>query len=373
MNIESLIEKINLFDELIIDSGFRRDVNDYIQSIQQSQNRNLVFMKDLSTRIKDLLVNADNYSLGSELKIALRDSAPFTELKTLSQLEEIDNDTDLDAAEYFQKFNVILAQLLQGIDSNVTELDNSRKFFEKYSVGTKEHDLKEDQALMSLVFKDLKTTKSLKEFSKVVHRWNRTLIVYHTLVKSETPDDVSLVEIQNGSIDIVFNINFDVAIDLAELTTIGLKVYGAYLLYKSKRAREIIDSYMGNKKLIQMEKERETIMLDNIKESIASKALEQHTERLKTDKKIDKAGVDKKIDEVSTVITDHIIKGNEIKLLTPHKDTDETTDKKDLTRELKEESAIVKERYKQLSKDDKKLLLDKYSIQDEDVVDKKKG
>jgi hypothetical protein len=65
MNIENLIEKINLFDELIIDSGFRRDVNDYIQSIQQSQNRNLVFMKDLSTRIKKLLIKSENYSLSS--------------------------------------------------------------------------------------------------------------------------------------------------------------------------------------------------------------------------------------------------------------------------------------------------------------------
>lgn len=365
MNIESLIEKIDLFDELIIESGFRRDINDFIQSIQQTQNRNLVFMKDLSGRVKASLLHADNYSLASELKIVLRDNPPFTDLGTESQLDELDSNTEIDAEPYFQKFNNILTKLLQGIDNNKKELDTARQVFEKYKSESSDYKTKETQAIMSLVFKDLKTTGSIKEFAKVLSRWNRTLIVYHTLIKSDSPDDISLVEIQNGSIDVIFNIDFDVAVDLADLIKIGLKVYGAYLLYKSKRAREIIDSYMGNRKLIQMEKDRESLMLNNIRESISTKALEQHKERLKLDKKIDKAGVDKKIDEISAVVTDHIIKGNEIKLLTPPK-LDENNEEKDVSEELRNESAIVRERFKQLDAEDKKLLLDKYSIKDTD-------
>jgi hypothetical protein len=256
---------------------------------------------------------------------------------------------------------------LQRIDQNNGELTQIRAVFSKYLDSSDELESADNQAIVSLIFKDLNTTTSLKEFSKVLQRWNRTLIIYHTLLKSESPDDIQLVEIQNGSIDVIFNFDFDISIDLTELIKTGLKVYGAYLLYKSKRAREIIDSYMGNKKLIEMEKERETLMLNNIKESIAQQALEQHKKRLKEDRKIDKTGIDKKIEQVSSVITDHIIKGNEVKLLTPPEH--EEGKEKDLSEELMEETAIVRERFKSLGKIDQQLLLDKYSLK-EDVENK---
>ena len=108
-------------------------------------------------------------------------------------------------------------------------------------------------------------------------------------------------------------------------------------------------------------------MLDNIKESIAQQALEQHKERLQEDKKIDKTGIDKKIEEVSSVITDHIIKGNEVKLLTPPKP--EEGQEKDLSEELMEATAIVRERFKLLGKNDQQLLLEKYSLK-EDIANK---
>ena len=44
---------------------------------------------------------------------------------------------------------------------------------------------------------------------------------------------------------------------------------------------------------------------------------------LKLTKKIDKTSSKVKIEEVSSVITDHIIKGNELKLLTPPKTVEE--------------------------------------------------
>ena len=65
MNIESLISKINLFETLIIKSGFKRDINDYLQSIQQGQNQNLVFMKDLSQKVKNKLIECENFGLES--------------------------------------------------------------------------------------------------------------------------------------------------------------------------------------------------------------------------------------------------------------------------------------------------------------------
>ena len=56
MNVVSLINKIKIFNELVIESGFKRDVTDYMQSIGQQQNQNLVFMKGLSENIKSNLI-----------------------------------------------------------------------------------------------------------------------------------------------------------------------------------------------------------------------------------------------------------------------------------------------------------------------------
>ena len=367
MNIESLLTKISNFEELVIDSGFKRDVIDFRQSINQGQNQNLVFMKDLSQKVIEKLISFQNNSLDSDLKSVLRENEPFTSLNTLEELLNLNNDNEINGQQYFQKFNGILNTLQQTIENNHVEIKKVKETFRKYISEQEEFEREEDQALMSLIFKDLQSTGSLKEFSKVLHRWNRTLIMYHTLLKSDSPEEISLVEIQNGSIDVIFNIDFDIAIDLTDLIKTGLQVYGAYLLYKSNTAKAIIASYMGNKKLIEMESKREKLMLDNIKESIKKEALAQHKRNLKTDKNILKEGVNKKADEVAKVITDHIIKGNEVRLLTPPEpNTEDDENEENLASELREQTSIVRERFKTLNEKEKQLLLEKYSIKEED-------
>lgn len=378
MNIDSALTKIKNFDDLVIKSGFKRDLNDFIQSIQQPQNINLIFLKGISEKIKNNLDEIENNSLHSDLEKVLRDSIPFTSLDIDNSLEELDNDTEIDANTYLSKLLITLNELISRIQENETEIKSVKKIFEKYSSkDDDEDDDNEEYAILSLIFKDLESTKSLKDFSRVLHKWNRTLMIYQTLVSSESPEDISLVGIQNGSIDVVFNINVDIGIDLAKLFKIGLEVYAAYLLYKSKNAREIIASYMGNKKLVAMEKERETLMLDNIQDAIKRKVMDQHKENIKEDKNIDKTNIDKKAGEVSSVITEHIIKGNELKVLhlpyyknnEDEEDSDEENSNQELISELRKESAIVKERYKALPGEDKQLLLEKYTIKDDPKFD----
>lgn len=363
MNIESLLNKINLFNELVIESGLKRDLQDYINAIAQSQNRNLVFMKDLSFKLKDFFIKIENYSLDPELKIILKDNVPFTSIEVLNEITELNEDPEILQDEYFQKFYNLLERINQLIVSNNEELESIEKIFNKYLINN-ENTLIAEQALVSLVFKDLQSTGNLKEFSKVLSRWNRTLLIYHTLLESESPDEISLVEIQNGSIDVILNVNFNIALDLTELIKLGLKVYGAYLLYKTKTAKEIIASYGGNLKLIKSEKEREILMLDNIKESIKIKILEQHKEKLLLDTNIDKTGAEKKADEISRIITDHIVKGNELKLLNSSKSNKE--EDKIISSELRENTAIVRERYKELEIKDKQLLIEKYHIKEDE-------
>ena len=97
MNVESLLNKIKIFKELVIESGFKRDVTDHKQSINQAQNQNLTFMKGLSENVKSNLIAFDNNSLNSELESVLRENEPFTYLNTLNDLEELDEDKEIDA------------------------------------------------------------------------------------------------------------------------------------------------------------------------------------------------------------------------------------------------------------------------------------
>lgn len=365
MNIESLLNKINLFEELVIKSGFKRDVEDYSQAIQQPQNRNLTFMKNLSEKILNMFQTFENNSLDSNLEAVLRKSKLFTQNNTSEELLSILSNSDINADQYFQKLNSILNSLKQSITTNHNEVVSLKEIFKEYVTAKDEYEEDHEQALVSLIFKDLKSTGSLKEFSRVLNKWNKTLLMYHTLLKSESPKEISLVEIQNGSIDVIFNIDFDVAVDLTELIKVGLLAYGGYLTYKSKAAKEIIQTYMGNTKLIASEKQREALMLDNVKDSIKEKALQQHKQKLKLDKNIDKSGVKVKAEQISAVITEHIVKGNEVKLLTPPQVEDES-EEKDLSVQLREESAKVQELFKQLPEKEKQLLLNKYSLPNEE-------
>lgn len=364
MNIQSILAKIELFEDLVITSGFKRDLEDFIKAIEKVQNRNLIFMTSLSEQIKNKLSEFANHGLGAELEIVLRSGMPFTEAGTLTQLEYLDINAEMESSEYYNELSTILRALLTGIKNNQNDIAESKVVLQAYVQRDSAHTSDGGGAFMSLVFKDIRTIHSFKEFSKALNRWNRALLVYHTLLTSESPDEIKLEQIQNGSIDVIFNIDFEIAIDLTDLIKTGLKVYGAYLLYKSKMAREIIDSYMGNKKLLEQEKQREELMLDNVKEAVATKVLEQHETRLKRDQKIDSTSPDARVAEVTNVIVDHLIKGNEVKLLSPPKDNSEEGTP-DLGAQLREETIQVRERFKELNSEDKVALLQKYSLKDE--------
>jgi len=259
-----------------------------------------------------------------------------------------------------------LNNLLHAIIQNDAELKEVKKIFSLYVSKVKTQE-EESKALISLIFNDIESTKSLKGISKALNRWSRTLLIYHTLLTSESPEEISLIGIQDGCIDTIINVDVNIAIDLTEVITTALKVYGAYLLYKTETAQEIIKSYAGNKKLIKMEKDREKLMLDNINIAVEDKIQEQHKEALKKDKKIDKTAAKKKVQEVSEVVVDHIVKGNEVKLLTSFDNEEEEIGEENKTKinELNEKTLLVRSRSEKLEEEDKQKLLELYTIKEE--------
>ncbi len=66
MNIETLLEKINLFDQMVIESGFARDVEEYLTTIAQpGVQGNLVALKGIAD---DLIESLEKIILNSQCK-----------------------------------------------------------------------------------------------------------------------------------------------------------------------------------------------------------------------------------------------------------------------------------------------------------------
>ncbi len=224
-------------------------------------------------------------------------------------------------------------------------------------------------------FRDKKTITSLKEFSKIIGLWNRTIPIYHQLLSSSSPEDIELVEIQNGSIDLVINLNFDIAINLIQVIRIGVECYLAYLSYK-KLIKPIQSKYFGNKKLLDGEAEREKELLNNILVAITDTIKDQHELARKNDKKIDDKS-DKKIQQVANLLTTHIIRGNDVKLLSVPQKTDDNGEVIDRALESKKKitefGQEMRNTLKSLPEEDFKKLLEKYgSYKEEDDQSSKK-
>lgn len=365
MNIQSLLGKIRLFEKTVIKSGFKRDVFGFLESINTQQSRqNLQLFQEIAGKIELYLKTIYDSDLPESLECLLPTDSirPFTESNYLENLYEILTDSELPTDQYFTKLNSLLSNLKTEIEINETELERLKEVFQIY-VDYEQPKLDSDEkVIISLIFKDIKTTASLKEFSKVLYKWNRTLLLYHQLLKSNPPRDIEIVEVQNGSIDVLINIDVDVAVDLVKLIRLGFEVFGGYLLYKSK-TKEIIATYFGNQKLIKQEKERENEMLENIYKAIESKVIEQHKSAKKNDKDIDATAIKIKVKEVTDTLSEHIVKGNDIKLIAAPQEYEEIEED---TEEIKLRSISNRRALKTLTEEDRIKLIERYEVKNND-------
>lgn len=369
MNINSMVLKIKNFEECIIASGFMRDVQEFIKTIAQPQNsQNIILLKDITTRVINHLTVIQESDLPDDIKILLpkEDIKPLLPQDHIQTLNELMNDTQVDTSQYYSRLSNELTNLQSQLNVNHKEIttlyDTLSPFYDKGKEIS-------DKAVISFIFKDINTITNLKHFSNILNRWNRTLYIYHQLVSSKKPKDVELVAIQNGSLDVVLNIDFQIAMNFTDIVKYGFIAFNGYLLYKI-RSSDIVATYLGNKKLIESEKEREKELLENIGSTISRKLLDQHKSLKKKDKAINSEAVDKKIGEISNVLSEHIVKGNDIKLLVDFPGNDEEASEevkknKKLRDDTKKASLLARNDLKKLNADDIRILIEKYTIKDE--------
>lgn len=370
MNIETLRQYCETFKREVVNSGFKRDIEDYINSLPSAQS-NILALREISQKVMTKLDEIYSGDLPNALTALLPkpEIPPFTDHPYDKEFHDLNANTEIPKESFFEQLNTKLTQLRKQIKQNSDEIAKIESFIGPYSSVEISEISEENLAIISIVFNDKETISSLGKFSKTVASWNRILPIYHQLLKSDPPEDISLLEVQNGSIDLIVNLDVDVAIDLAELFKVGFKVFAAYLSYK-KILKPIIESYHGNKKLIADEVTRETLMLENIGEAVKVEIQNQHKRSKKTDKKIDTAAVAKKVEQVASLVTSHIVKGNDVKVLALPEATvtAPSPDGKvsDIRSELREKSSEARRALREIPAEAKQQLLLTYGKIEED-------
>ena len=363
MNIQVLQDHINTFMHEVVESGFKRDLDDYISSLPAAQN-NIVQLREIAGKVLTSL----DYLYAGDLPDALRvllvkeKIRPFTEIPHNDLLRALIKNTEVKQPEFFAQLTQLMNQLKTQLEQNINEAGNIRKFIAPYISEDVKRIAKEHFAIVAIVFKEPKIITNLKEFTKTLTAWNRVLPIYHQLLKSESPQDIQIVEIQNGSIDFVVTLDVDVALNLVEAFKVGFQVFLAYLSYK-KMFKPIIESYYGNQKLIKQEEEREKLLLENIGLAISQKIEEQHKKAKKADTLVDDTAVPKKVEQIKNLITSHVIKGNDVKLLAVPEAEEKKEEGEKIAAErdtLRELSVSARRQLREITSEAEQKLLEAY-------------
>ena len=359
MNIEVLQDHIKTFTREVVDSGFKRDLDDYCTSIPASQN-NIVALREMAGKVLSVLDRVFDGDLPASLGALLptKQVRPFTETPHSKTLRAMIENTETPQQKFFTELSLFLNQLKNQIQQNFAEIAKVRDFLAPYITAAAVPRAQQNVATLSIAFKEPRTISSLGQFTKTLAAWNRALPVYHQLLRSESPEDITIVEIQNGSIDLVINLNADVAVDLVGLFKIGFQCYVAYLSYKSL-IKPIVGTYRGNPKLLEGEKEREVELLENIGTAVRAEVLNQYKAAKKADKSIHSTSVEKKADEITQLVVSHIIKGNDVKLLALP-ETKGQESETDVAGDLRDCSAVARSKLRALPAMERQKLLERY-------------
>ena len=169
MNIEILHEYLNDFIREVVDSGLKRDLDDYIGSLPASQN-NIVALRDLAEKILTSVDNLYTGDLPGQLKILLpkEEMRPFTETPFGEKLRELVEDKEIQQPTFFSQLTQTLSQVQQLLQQNITEINTIEQFVSPYISEEITRITEEGSAIISIVFKEVQTISSLKQFTKTL-------------------------------------------------------------------------------------------------------------------------------------------------------------------------------------------------------------
>jgi hypothetical protein len=352
MTVRKIIELIELVKIKIGKESYLSKLQDYQTTIQNNSS-NIVLLKEiLDKSIFDIEILIEDLVPELLEKILVGKIVPFEFEKFHKKLVDLKVKNHSDYSILYNDLTTILAQMLLDINANIVEIDKTRQVIEPFK--TKDFsDLQEgDNAIFALIFNNENSFNNLKSLSFELKNWDKGLFLYQQITSDETPKAFEIIEVEQGSVEVILNLLFEVAEKLVDLFKTGLETYGAYLAYKTLIHEKLFDTFKGNKELILLEEKREKLLLENVRKSVK----EEIKKQVKKGKK--QEALDKKIDEVTKLITDHIIKGNTVKLLSAPEEKEEVIEK-----EKEKEKLYIKSKidYKKLDTITKQLLLNEFT------------
>lgn len=169
MNIEILQEYINTFTRDVVDSGFKRDLDDYASSLPSSQH-NLVALREIADKVLSVIDRLYSGDLPDVLKSLLprEEIRPFTEMPHDSNLRELIENTEIQQQEFFNQLNQFISQLSRQIQQNFEEVNNIKEFIAPYISRDVDQIAKDDLAIIAIVFNERQTITSLEQFTKTL-------------------------------------------------------------------------------------------------------------------------------------------------------------------------------------------------------------
>lgn len=352
MTVRKILELIDLVKKQIGIDNYLTKLQDYQTTIQNNTN-NIVLLKEILDKTIYDLDNLVENSIPEFLeKLLVGQIIPFEFEKFKIQLVDLKNKNYTDYSLLYNELNTILAQMLKKMNSNIAELDIIANVIKPFK--TKDfNDIQEaDNAIFALIFNNENSFNNLKALSFELKNWDKGLFLYQQIVSDETPKAFEIIEVEQGSVEVILNLAFDVAEKLVDLFKTGLETYGAYLAYKTLIHDKLFATFKDNKQLIKLEEEREKLLLQNVRDAVRNEIKKQ----VKKGKK--QEALEKKIEEVTKLVTEHIIKGNSVKLLSAPDEKEEILEK-----EKEKEVFYVKSKidYKKLDQVSKQLLLDEFT------------
>lgn len=352
---------INIFEESVINSGFKRDMNEFHRIIQAQHNRqNLALFKDTSRSMLESLNNIYDSDLPDVLDILLPSGnvKPFTQIDYIKPVKQLLDNPNINVDQFFSALTQVLSQIVGQINQNETTLNSIRTTILPYCKKDYDQLSENNRALISLLFKDSESRHDLKSFAKALTKWNRALRNYHTLLSPKSPENIELVQIQSGSLDVIVNFDINVAVNLVDLAKVGFEVFLSYLAYKNA-LKPFLNSLLLDPEVQKLEANKEAILLGSIGRIIREKIAEQFNNARSADKNISSESSDVKINDMAEALTDHIVRGNDIKLLNPPEDS-EDSEAVNNTTQLRKISADVRKNLAKLPEEEKTKLLEHY-------------
>lgn len=353
MTVRKIIELIDFIELIIGKENYLTLLQDYTITIDNNTG-NLVLLKEITEKaISDYKILIENEIPELLDKVLVNKVIPFTNDKFLQQLIDLKEANYSDPSTYYNVLSPILINIQARVNENLTELTKIKAIIEPFLSKDYSEIQTKKNAIFAIIFNEESTYNNLKLLSYELKNWDRGLHIYQQIVSDETPKAFEIIEVDQGSIEVVINLIFEVGAKLLELFKTGFEVYGAYLAYKTIIHENLVKTFNGNQTLIKMEEEREKIMLENIREAVRKELKAQAKKGKKQE------ALEKKVEEVTKLVTEHIIKGNSVKLLSVPKDKEEEIFPKE---EEKQKIFVAnKINYNKLEEADKQLLIKEYT------------